>query len=61
MLGASTDSVIEKVCFDCFFQLEDDVLSTPGFMSRVTGFIQEREHISPGWVFLEFSALGFIG
>jgi alpha-1,3-mannosylglycoprotein beta-1,4-N-acetylglucosaminyltransferase A/B len=44
-----------------YLQLEDDVLSTPGFMSRVTGFIHEREQMSQNWVFLEFSALGFIG
>ncbi|VDK42989.1 unnamed protein product [Anisakis simplex] len=42
-----------------YLQLEDDVVTKPGFMSRIHDFIAQQP--SDSWFMLEFSTLGFIG
>ncbi|XP_070567751.1 alpha-1,3-mannosyl-glycoprotein 4-beta-N-acetylglucosaminyltransferase C-like [Ptychodera flava] len=41
-----------------YLQLEDDVVSSPNFISSIRVFIESQDH---PWVTLEFSELGFIG
>ena len=41
------------------FQLEDDVVSKPGFFSVMKTYADQQT--SEDWILLEFSALGFIG
>ena len=41
------------------YQLEDDVVTKPGYLSAIRSFALSQE--SNEWVLLEFSSLGFIG
>lgn len=42
-----------------YIQLEDDVVTKPGYIRIMEHFIQQQK--SPDWFMLEYSALGFIG
>ncbi|VDM46190.1 unnamed protein product [Toxocara canis] len=42
-----------------YLQLEDDVLTRPGFVSRIHNFTAQRS--AESWLMIEFSTLGFIG
>lgn len=44
-----------------YLQLEDDVQSTPSFVSHIKQFIKSTEKPRSVWAMLEFSELGFIG
>ncbi|XP_030845500.1 alpha-1,3-mannosyl-glycoprotein 4-beta-N-acetylglucosaminyltransferase C [Strongylocentrotus purpuratus] len=42
-----------------YIQIEDDVITTPGYITAIQQFVQLKSNID--WVTLEFSVLGFIG
>ena len=59
-LGRSTfGSCCLWLCWSSLQQLEDDVVSKPGFLTVMKSFAYQQK--SNDWLLLEFSTLGFIG
>ena len=51
--------VLITFSFLIFFQLEDDVITKPGYFSTMKNFALNQK--TDDWLLLEFSYLGFIG
>jgi alpha-1,3-mannosylglycoprotein beta-1,4-N-acetylglucosaminyltransferase A/B len=44
-----------------YVQLEDDILTTPGYITKMKKFALKKEAMNLDWFLLDFCQLGFIG
>ena len=44
-----------------FSKLEDDIITTKGYVSKIKNFTIELESKTKRWILINFSELGFIG
>ena len=44
-----------------YVQLEDDILTTPGYITKMKKFALKKEAMNLEWFLLDFCQLGFIG
>lgn len=44
-----------------YVQLEDDILTTPGYVTKMKKFALKKDAMNLDWFLLDFCQLGFIG
>ena len=57
LMSVQTQWLFNSIRFSCVKQVEDDVVTKPGYATKIKTFIDSQE----GFVMLEFASLGFIG